>query len=54
MTRAEEPARGHATACPACGGALSPPISGAVHCYVECTVCHARFELDDPELALPC
>ncbi len=53
MTRAE-PLVPSPAACPACGGPLSPPISGDVHCYVECTVCHARFELDDPELAPPC
>ena len=42
------------TRCPTCGGALSPPVSGDVHCYVECTQCHARFELDDPALAPAC
>jgi hypothetical protein len=36
--------------CPACGGALGPPVSGDVHCYVVCTRCGARFELDDPAL----
>ncbi|MGA9839062.1 MAG: hypothetical protein WBE40_07960 [Thermoplasmata archaeon] len=37
-------------ACPRCGGALGPPVSGNVHCYVECGACGARFELDDPDL----
>jgi transcription elongation factor Elf1 len=36
--------------CPRCGGSLSEPISGEVHCYVECGACGHRFELDDPEL----
>ncbi len=37
--------------CPRCGGRLGEPVSGDVHCYVECTECGARFELDDPALA---
>ena len=39
--------------CPRCGEQLSEPISGDVHCYVECSRCGARFELDDPELSRP-
>ncbi len=39
--------------CPNCGGRLGPPVSGEVHCYVECTRCRTRFELDDPELSDP-
>jgi hypothetical protein len=38
--------------CPECGGELSEPISGDVHCYVECRRCHARFELSDPRISL--
>ncbi|MGC2359118.1 MAG: hypothetical protein WA691_02285 [Thermoplasmata archaeon] len=41
------------TPCPSCGGRLSAPVSGDVHCYVECTECRTRFELDDPELSDP-
>jgi hypothetical protein len=36
--------------CPVCGGRLGEPVSGDVHCYVECTQCRRRFELDDPDL----
>lgn len=39
--------------CPACGGSLGEPISGDVHCYVECARCGLRFELDDPRLVPP-
>ncbi len=37
--------------CPECGGTLGAPVSGAVHCYVDCTACGERFELDDPRFA---
>jgi DNA-directed RNA polymerase subunit RPC12/RpoP len=37
--------------CPRCGGRLSEPISGDLHCYVECSRCGEKFELDEPELA---
>lgn len=37
--------------CPRCGGNLTEPVSGDVHCYRECTSCGTRFEMDDPELA---
>jgi uncharacterized protein (DUF983 family) len=38
------------SSCPACGGRLTEPISGDVHCYVECTVCGERFDLKDPRI----
>jgi len=38
--------------CPDCGGALSEPISGDVHCYVECADCGHRFDLKDPRVDL--
>ncbi len=38
-------------ACPLCGGRLTEPVSGDVHCYVDCEDCAERFELDDPRLA---
>ncbi len=41
---------GRSSTCPRCGYPLGPPVSGDVHCYVECTQCRSRFELDDPEL----
>jgi hypothetical protein len=37
--------------CPSCGGRLGDPVSGDLHCYVECGACHSRFGLDDPQLA---
>ena len=37
--------------CPNCGGRLSEPISGDVHCYLECTACGERFDLKDPRIA---
>ena len=37
--------------CPECGGALSEPISGSVHCFRKCVRCGEEFELDDPRLA---
>jgi uncharacterized protein (DUF983 family) len=37
--------------CPVCGGALSEPISGAVHCYRQCEACGEEYQLDDPRLA---
>jgi hypothetical protein len=37
--------------CPECGGSLGPPFSLDVHCFVDCTGCRRRFELDDPALA---
>lgn len=36
--------------CPSCGGRLGPPVSGDVHCYVDCAECGERFPLDDPRL----
>jgi len=36
--------------CPNCGGRLGEPISGDVHCYVECTACGERFDLKDPRV----
>jgi len=39
--------------CPECGGRLGEPVSGDVHCYVECEDCSTRFELKDPRLTLP-
>ena len=36
--------------CPACGGALGAPVSGGVHCYVECQACGERFDLKDPRI----
>ncbi len=43
-----DPARGR---CPDCGGELSEPVSGDVHCHVVCRACGAKFELDDPRLS---
>ena len=37
--------------CPECGGKLSEPISGDVHCYRKCTKCAEEFQLDDPRIA---
>jgi hydrogenase maturation factor HypF (carbamoyltransferase family) len=53
MTDAVDPRSSNAqdlAPCPRCGGELTEPISGDVHCYRECTGCGTRFELDDPEL----
>lgn len=36
--------------CPDCGGRLGEPVSGDVHCYVECVRCRARFDLNDPRI----
>ncbi len=44
------PSRSGPSPCPECGGPLSEPISGDVHCYVECTHCGARFDLKDPRI----
>jgi hypothetical protein len=38
--------------CPDCGGRLSEPISGEVHCYVECRSCGNRFDLKDGRIVL--
>lgn len=38
--------------CPDCGGRLSEPVSGAVHCYVECADCGARFDPKDGRIEL--
>jgi transcription elongation factor Elf1 len=40
------------TACPDCGGLLSEPVSGDVHCYVHCMSCGHRFDLNDPRVNL--
>ena len=37
--------------CPGCGGVLTEPLGGNVHCFVRCTACGAEYELDDPRLA---
>ncbi len=37
-------------ACPDCGGRLGEPVSGDVHCYVECLRCGTRFDLNDPRI----
>ena len=42
---------GGAPHCPDCHGALSPPVSGDVHCYVECLACGHRFDLNDPRVS---
>lgn len=44
-----EKAAPHGT-CPECGGRLSEPVSGDVHCYVECTACGERFDPKDPRI----
>ncbi len=36
--------------CPDCGGDLSEPIAGDVHCFRRCLDCGAEFELSDPRL----
>jgi transcription elongation factor Elf1 len=36
--------------CPLCGGELTEPTSGDVHCYVQCRSCGEQFEMDDPRL----
>ncbi|MGP8075813.1 MAG: hypothetical protein ACLP8Y_03635 [Thermoplasmata archaeon] len=36
--------------CPDCGGKLSEPVSGAVHCYRKCEKCGEEFQLDDPRM----
>lgn len=41
---------GMARACPKCGGGLSEPVSGQVHCFVYCLTCQSEFQLDDPRL----
>ncbi len=38
--------------CPECGGTLSEPVSGDVHCYVECMRCGVRFDLKDPRIGV--
>jgi rubredoxin len=38
--------------CPDCGGSLSEPVSGDVHCYVLCSSCGHRFDLSDPRVDL--
>lgn len=47
MTPLQAPARAD---CPECGGHLSEPISGSVHCYRKCGKCGEEFQLDDPRL----
>jgi hypothetical protein len=49
MTESESGSRPRAP-CPDCGGRLTDPISGDVHCYVECTACGRRFDLKDPRI----
>ena len=29
---------------------MSEPLSGDVHCYVECSACGERFDLKDPRI----
>lgn len=36
--------------CPECGGPLSEPVSGSVHCYRKCSRCGEEYQLDDPRL----
>jgi len=48
MTTPEAPVRAD---CPDCGGRLSEPVSGAVHCFRKCETCGEEFQLDDPRLA---
>ncbi len=36
--------------CPECGGRLSEPVSGDVHCVVICLNCGERFDLKDPAI----
>ncbi len=38
--------------CPECGGRLGEPVSGDVHCYVECGRCGTRFDLKDPRITV--
>jgi hypothetical protein len=38
--------------CPDCDGPLSEPISGDVHCYLQCLQCGHRFDLKDPRIDL--
>jgi hypothetical protein len=44
-----DPSGGHR--CPDCGGPLTGPISGDVHCFRRCLDCGAEFELSDGRLA---
>jgi hypothetical protein len=52
MSMGETGATSRSSACPICGGRLSEPISGDVHCYVECTACGERFDLKDPRIEI--
>jgi len=38
--------------CPECGGQLGEPVSGDVHCYVECEGCGQRYDLKDARIDL--
>ena len=45
-------ARNAPSPCPECGGRLGEPVSGDVHCYVECGRCGTRFDLKDPRITV--
>jgi len=50
MDASSETAASRHANCPECGGRLSEPVSGSVHCYRKCAKCGEEFQLDDPRL----